>query len=123
MTDGKTPPPNTAEKPAKPDAVAETRRTRAQKTPQVKQKQPIVTSNQTNHTEIKEASYDEKEPWNAVVSYTVDADIPFWRCISTIKRDIKRLEKDIKRKRSLLNVYFTDVCNKFNITPDDSEEK
>ena len=62
-------------------------------------------------------------PCNFGQSFTVDADIPYWRCIGNIKRDIKRLEKELKSKRQILNVYFTDICGRFNVTPDDSDAK
>ena len=52
-----------------------------------------------------------------------DSDDPFWKNIATIKRDIKRLEKELKRKRDILSVYFEDVCGRFRIDSDSGSEK
>lgn len=47
-------------------------------------------------------------------------DKPFWKCVIAVKRDIKRMRKDLKRKEELLSAYFQNVVDLFDVSPDSS---
>ena len=55
------------------------------------------------------------------MSQAFDTQMPFWQSVIGVKRDIKRLRKELKRKENLLHTYMQNVLDAFEVSPDISE--
>ena len=50
-----------------------------------------------------------------------DSNTPFWNNIISVKRDVKRLRKELKMKEQILNAYMVGIIDRFAIDVDSED--
>ena len=97
------------------------RSTKTTKSPKAPKTTPINLSMTRMRTTFNEPDASPTLNPDDTLATAFEVDTPFWQNIIAIKRDIKRLRKELRVQEETLNAAMIGVVDRFTLSPDVSE--